>query len=135
MYLAFESGERGIAEVGRGVEFEPARGEAIGEKLLQGLASSSEVAVAGSPKSGNGLALGDEIDLNGLALCPIRRDLKNGGAAEPAMSEEHLFAERGSASRRDDLGGDASEFGVAMIVGILEDKGNQSGTHGNEFMS
>lgn len=135
MDLALESSERGIGEAGWSVEFEPTRGEAIGEKFLKGFPSGGRVALAGSAKRGNGLALGSKIDLNGLTLFPVRRDLENGGAAESAMGEKHLFAERSSASGGDDFGGDASEFGIAMIVGALKDEGNEGGTSGDDFVA
>ncbi len=47
MELLFESGERGIVEGGRGVEFEPAGGKSFGKKFLEGVAGGGEIAMGG----------------------------------------------------------------------------------------
>jgi len=44
------------------------------------------------------------------------------------MGEEHFFGEGGVACRGDDLGGDASEVGVALAVGGMEEERDESGT-------
>jgi hypothetical protein len=134
--LLFESGEGGIGEGGGSVEFEPARGETIGKKFLEGFAGGGEIAVAGRAKRGGGISLRSEIELDGLALFPIGGDLKNGGAAEAAMGEEHFFAERNLAGGRgDNFGGDAGEFGVAVVVGAIEDERNESRASGDDVMA
>ncbi len=61
--------------------------------------------------------------------------MKNGRAAESAMSEEHFFAERLVRGGGDDVGGNAGEFGVAVTVGTLEDEGDEGGTGGDEFVA
>ncbi len=134
--LLFESGEGGVGERGRSMEFEPARGETIGKKFLQGFADGGKIAVAGRAKTGGDVALRSEIELDGLALLPVGGDLENGRTAEAAMSEEHFFAEGNFAGRgSDDFGGDAGEFGVAAEVGAIEDERNESGPSGNDVMA
>jgi len=135
MESVFESGEGGIGEGGRGVEFEPAHRQTIGKKFLEGFADGGEIAAAGNAKRSGGVALGSEIEVDELALFPVGRDLENGGAAEAAMSEEHFFAEGIIIGGSDDLGGDAGEFGVAAVIGAIEDEGNEGGTRGNDVMA
>jgi len=133
--LLFESSERGIGVSARGMKFEPPRGEALGEKFLKRVAGSGEIAAAGYAKCSGRLALGSEIETDGLTLLPVGRDLKNGRAAEAAMGEEHSFAEGMFPSGGDDVSGNSSEFGIAMLVGAMENEGNERGASGNDFMS
>jgi hypothetical protein len=133
--LLFKSGEGRIGEGGRGVEFEPALGETIGEKFLEGFASTGEIAAAGRAKWSGGVSLGSEIESDGLALFPVGRDLKYGGTAEASVREEHFFAEGMSIGGGDDFGGDAGEFGVAVVIGATEDERNEAGSRGNDVMA
>ena len=131
--LPFESGEGGIRVGARGVEFQPTCGEALREKFLEGVAGGGEIAAGGSAKRGGGVALGSEIELDRLAFVPVRGDLENRGAAEATMGEEHLLAKgilTGDGSNH--VGGDTREFGIAMLIGAIEDERNKGRPSGND---
>ena len=133
--LLLKSSESGIGEGAWGMEFQPARGETLGEKFLKRVADCGKIAAARSAKRSGDVAPGSEIELDVLALFPVGRDLQNGRAAESTMGEEHFFAEGMLASRGDHVGGDTGEFGIAMLVGAMEYQGNETRASGNDFMA
>jgi hypothetical protein len=136
MQKFFESIEGRIGVTRGCVEFEPAFGEAIGKKLLEGLARRGWIAVRRIAQCFNGVvATGGEIEANRLAFLPIGGDLENGGSTEAAMGEEHFFAEPSFAGAGDDFGGDSGELGIALIIGSMEDERDERGTRGNNFVT
>jgi len=133
--LLFESGERGIVEGGRRVEFEPTGGKTLREEFLKDVADGGEITMGGGAERGGDVALGSEIELDGLAFFPVRRNLQDGGAAESAMSEKQFFAEGLVRGGGDHVGGDAGESGIAVMIGALENEGDECRSSGNEFMA
>jgi len=117
------------------VEFEPARGEAVGEKLLESFLDSGDIAAGGCAEQRGGVALWRQVEMDGLAFFPVGGDLENRRAAEAAMGEEHFFAEGVFVGRGDDFGGDAGKFGVAVVVGAIEDERNEGGARGDDFVA
>ncbi len=89
----------------------------------------------GDAKFGGGILLGGEVKMDGLAFFPERRDLEDGGTAEPTMSEEHFFAEGVIVGGGDHFGGDTGKLGVTPVIGAIENEGNESGARGNEWMA
>jgi hypothetical protein len=51
------------------------------------------------------------------------------------MGKEHFFAERILIDGGNDFGGDAGEFGVAVVVGAIEDQRNEGGARGDDFVA
>lgn len=126
----------GIGVMGWGVEFDPARGETVGEKFLDGFAGGGGIAMSGGPEFRGCILPGSQVELDRFALFPARGELENGRAAEPAMSEEHFFAEGTCTCRgRDDFGGDTGEFGVAAMIGAIENERHKSGARRDEVMA
>lgn len=133
--LPFQILEAGIGVIRWGVEFEPARGEATGKKFLKGLAGSAEVSAGRSTERGGGVARGYEIEMDGLALLPVGRDLEDGRAAEASMREEHFFAERMFSGGSNNLRGNAREFGITPMIGTVENQRNEGGARGDDFVA
>lgn len=133
--LSFESSERGIGVVGRGVEVKPAIRKAIGQKLLESFARGGFIAAGGGAKFGGGVATRREIEMNGLGGLPVGRDLENCGAAEAAMGEEHFFAEGMLCGGGDDFGGDAGKLGVAAMIFAMKNERNEGGSCGNDVVA
>ena len=75
MELLLESGDACIGVVGGSMKFEPACGEAIGEKFLQGFAGGSDIAARRAAQWGGGVTLRSEIEVDGLAFFPVGRNL------------------------------------------------------------
>lgn len=125
MELPFESANGRVCIAARRMEFKPARGDTIGKKFLECFADSYKVAAGGFAEGSGGVAVGSEVDLNGLAFFPVRRNLENGGATEAAMSEEHFLPEGMVGGRSDHVGGDTCELSVAMVVGAIENERNE----------
>jgi len=71
-----------------------------------------------------------EVDGDGSAWLPVRRDLQDGRAAEPAMREKHLLAEARLSFGSDDLGGKAGEVRIAGAVFRLPGERNERGAAG-----
>lgn len=132
--VLFESSEGRIGVGGGRVEFEPALGEAIGNKLLQGFTRGRQIAMAGGAQRSGGIALRSEVQLNGLGFLPVGGNLEYGGTAETAMGEKHFFAKGIFPGGGDDLGGDSRQLGIAMMIGTIEHERNESGACGNDFV-
>ena len=128
-------GERRIGVAGGCVEFKPSLGEAVGKKLLQGFARGGQVAAAGGAEGSSGVALRSQVEMDGLGFIPVGGDLEDGGAAETAMGEEHFFAEGIFPGGGDDFGGDSGQFGIAMMIGAIENERDESGARGNDFVA
>src|SRR5580698_4551755 len=91
-------GERGVAPaVGRGGFCEKG-GQALRQHGAQSLAECGRIAWGAGLKQwreqiGVGGKAGSEINEDRLTGMPVGRGLQNGGAAQAAMRDEHLFAE------------------------------------------
>src|SRR3984893_2438722 len=113
------------------MQLQPAGGETIRKDALKGRTRrwhASHFAV--SNRRGD-VAAGSEINLNRLAGTPIRGDLQDGGPAQAAMRDEHIFAEGGPGQRStlggcDYLGGIACELAIFGALLRGKDQRNQS---------
>lgn len=132
-------------------DFREPIGEALREHGAEGVAESRWIAAGlrleqGTEDAGAWRQSGREIDRQRRAGLPIRRGLKNGGAAEAAMGEEHLLAKTrrmfptlrtmrlsegwgtpllfGGCGPSDDISGDAGERSPMRFL-ATEDEGNQ----------
>src|SRR5450755_1183760 len=87
--------------------------------------------------------VGGKVEGDGFAGSPVGGDLQDGGAAEAAVGDEHLFAEgashrsglrvgstgkRSGRNGRYDFGGDAGEVAPVGVVLGVEDEGDEAGT-------
>ncbi len=131
----FEGFEGSVGERFWLVTLEPAIREAVGEECTESFFGSGGVACAGFADGLCNVAVGREINFDGLAFAPVTRRLENGGAAEAAMGEEHFFAEGIFIGGGDDFGGDAGEIGVTLAVGGVEEERNESGARGNDLQA
>jgi hypothetical protein len=61
--------------------------------------------------------------------------LKNSGTAEAAMGEEHLFTEAILSDASYDLAGDSGEFGIAAMIGAIEDERDKGWTRENNLVA
>ena len=59
---------------------------------------------------------GSEIERDRLRRLPVRRNLQDGRAAQPAMRDEHFFAKLISAAGSDYFGGNSSEITITQAV-------------------
>src|SRR6185312_9734261 len=72
------------------------------------------------------LAIGSEIQRNGLSWFPVRRNLQDGRAAQAAMSNQHFFTKVLRPDRRDDLSRNSSQIAKMRRVILIESKRHQS---------
>ena len=84
---------------------------------------------------GYGVAIGSEVETNGLSGVPVGGDLKDGGAAQATMGEEHFFTKRIFTRGSYHLGGHPREFGIALMIGAMEDERDEGGTSGNDIVA
>ncbi len=126
--LAFAGFKGGVGPTGRRGDFGQVIGEALRKCGPQSLSEGGFVAAGARLEERleelvAGGEAGREVDVEGLAGTPVGRGLQNGGAAEAAMREQHLFAKtRGGAAALwrpgpgDDFSGDAGKFGPAGLI-------------------
>ena len=100
--FAFEVGERGVGGFGGfgygWVQTEPAVGEALRERGAEGERDGGVVAAGGAiagcgEERGGDVSIGGEVEFDGFAGTPVGGDLQDGGAAESAVGDQHVFPE------------------------------------------
>src|ERR1700675_141493 len=83
------------------------------------------------------IAVGRKIEMNRLLGVPVRRDLENGGPADAAMGEKHVFAKHlfPAASASNHLGRNSCQIAPALRIPLAENAGNQGSAGKLELQS
>ncbi len=123
--------EGGVGPVRWRSQFSQLVGEAGGQRDAQRRFERGEItAGVGRAEGREEFAVGKPVDVDGLGLLPIGRDLQDGRAAEAAMREEHLLAKAALAGGSDDRRRDAGEAGKMRALRTGEGQRNERGAAG-----
>src|SRR2546427_438929 len=82
-----------IVPCGGSMVFQPAFGESLWQNSLKRRSRGCHIANFRCANRLSDLTIGSQIDVDGLALLPIGRDLQYRRSAQAAMRDQHFFAE------------------------------------------
>src|ERR1039457_4380103 len=98
------------------MQIHPARRKAFWKNSLQSVSGGGTIPGFGLTNRGADFAIRRQVDLDRLLFIPVRGDLQDGRATQPAVRDQHFFPERLMAGGSNDFRGESRQIAIFRAV-------------------